>query len=202
MNILQINSSARGEDSHSTRLARHMVQRLREAAPDATLTLRDVGHTHPPELDEAALQALFTPADKRTPWQGERVAANDLIIDEVKAADVLVLAAPMYNFGSPVSLKNWMDAIARAGVTFRYTEKGPVGLLTGKKAYVLLTRGGVHRGAETDSQVPHLRTFLGFLGITDVKFIYAEGLAMGAEAERAAFEAAEKEIDDMIAVPA
>src|SRR6059058_3206995 len=132
MNILQINSSARRDASHSTRLATRLVERLREAALESTLTVRDFNNAPHPVLDETALGALFTPADQRTPEQAARVALDDALIAEARAADMIVLGAPMYNFGMPIQLKAWFDAIARAGVTFRYTENGPEGLLKGK----------------------------------------------------------------------
>src|SRR5262245_11969261 len=125
MNILQINSSARREGSHSTRIATRIVQRLRDADPDAAVTVRDLTATPHPALDEATLGALFTPAAQRTIEQAERVALDDALIAEIKAADIVVLGVPMYNFGVSVQLKNWIDAISRAGQTFRYTEKGP-----------------------------------------------------------------------------
>ena len=136
-----------------------------------------------PILDEAALGALFTPADQRTPEQSARVALDDALIAEIQAADAIVLGVPMYNFGVPAPLKNWIDAISRAGVTFRYTEKGPEGLLKGKTVYVALTRGGKYRNTPADTQVPYLQTVFTFLGMTDVHFVYAEGLAMGPDAE-------------------
>ncbi|WOB08374.1 FMN-dependent NADH-azoreductase [Piscinibacter gummiphilus] len=191
MNVLQINSSARTTGSHSTRLAGDIVQRL----GDATLTVRDLGKNPLPALDEAALGALFTPADQRSPAQAARVAQDDALIAEVQAADVLVLGVPMYNFGVPAALKNWIDAIARAGVTFKYTDKGPIGLLTGKKVYIALARGGIYRDTPADSQVPYLKSVLGFLGMTDVQFFYAEGLAMGPEAEKKALASATTQID-------
>lgn len=191
MNVLQINSSARTTGSHSTRLAGDIAQRLGEA----TLTVRDLGKNPLPALDEAALGALFTPADQRTPAQAARVAQDDALIAEVQAADVLVLGVPMYNFGVPAALKNWIDAIARAGVTFKYTDKGPVGLLTGKKVYIALARGGLYRDTPADSQVPYLKSVLGFLGMTDVQFFYAEGLAMGPEAEKKALASAAAQIE-------
>ena len=191
MNVLQINSSARTTGSHSTRLAGDIVQRLHAA----TLTVRDLGKQPLPALDEAALGALFTPAEQRTPAQSARVAQDDALIAEVQAADVLVLGVPMYNFGVPAALKNWIDAIARAGVTFKYTDKGPIGLLTGKKVYVALARGGLYRDTPADSQVPYLKSVLGFLGMTDVQFFYAEGLAMGPEAEKKALASAAAQIE-------
>lgn len=199
MRILQVNSSARREGSHSTRLADRIVARLRAADPDATLVVRDLTATPHPVLDEAALGALFTPAAQRTDEQRARVALDDALIAEVQAADVVVLGVPMYNFGVPAALKNWIDAIARAGVTFRYTAKGPEGLLPGKKVYVALARGGRYRNTPADTQVPYLKTVLGFLGMTDVAFVFAEGLAMGADAERDALAAAYDEIDAVVA---
>ncbi|MFL6663803.1 MAG: FMN-dependent NADH-azoreductase [Rhizobacter sp.] len=198
MNIVQLNSSARAENSHSTRLANSIVERLRASHTNATLTVRDLARTPHPALDEAALGALFSPADKRTPEQAARVAQDDALIAELMAADVIVLGVPMYNFGVPAQLKNWIDAVARAGVTFRYTEMGPVGLVQGKKVYVALTRGGLYRNTPADTQVPYLKTFLGFIGLTDVEFIYAEGLAMGPEAEQKALASAQSQIEEAL----
>jgi len=198
MKILQINSSARAEGSHSTRLANAIVERLSADRPNATLTVRDLGRTPHPMLDEAALQALFTPADKRTPEHAARVAQDDALIAEIQAADVVVIGVPMYNFGVPAQLKNWIDAISRAQVTFRYSANGPEGLLTGKKVYLALTRGGLYRNTPNDSQTPYLKTFFGFLGMTDVQFVYAEGLALGPEAEQNALSSAFEQIEQAV----
>jgi len=200
MNILQINASARREGANSTRVANSIVARLQAANPGASLTLRDLSGDPHPALDEAALGALFTPAEQRTPGQAARVERDDALIAEVQAADLLVLGVPMYNFGIPVQLKNWIDAIARNGVAFRYTETGPEGLLTGKKVYIALARGGRYRGTEADSQVPYLKTVLGFLGMTDLHFIYAEGLNMGPESAAQGFAQAEADLAAAIAV--
>ncbi len=194
MNILQINASARSEAANSTRVANSIATRLQSANPAARLSVRDLAVTPHPVLDETALGALFTPAEQRTVEQAARVALDDALIAEVEAADAIVLGVPMYNFGVPVQLKNWIDAIARNGVTFRYTEQGPEGLLKGKTVYVALARGGSYRGTEADSQVPYLKTVLGFLGMTDVHFIYAEGLNMGAEAAERGFAQAEADL--------
>jgi FMN-dependent NADH-azoreductase len=194
MNILQINSSQRPGTSNSARLADAVVQRLRAANPDTATTVRDLARQPLPELDETALQALFTAAEDRTPEQAARVAQDDAVIAEVQAADVVVLAVPMYNFGVTAQLKNWIDAIARAKVTFTYIDKGPVGLLRNKKVYAVLTRGGFYRDTAGDSQVPYLKMVLGFLGMTDVEFIYAEGIAMGPEAEQQALASAREQI--------
>ncbi len=199
MNILQINASARGQDANSTRLAAAVVERLRAANPGAELCLRDLGATPHPVLDEAALGALFTPAEQRSAAQAARVALDDALIAELFAADVVVLGVPMYNFGVPVQLKTWIDAVARNGVTFRYTEQGPQGLLVGKTVIVALARGGRYRDTPADSQVPYLKTVLGFLGLTDVRFVYAEGLNMGAEAAAAGHAQAQADIDAALA---
>lgn len=199
MNILQINSSARSVASHSTTLADDIVARTRAAHPGASLTVRDLAANPHPALDEVALSALFTPETQRSAGQAARVALDDALIAEVQAADVLILGVPMYNFGVSTQLKNWIDAISRARVTFRYTENGPEGLLTGKTVYVALTRGGVHRDQASDTVVPYLRTVLGFLGMSDLRFVYAEGLGMGPEAERQGLAGARAEIDALFA---
>ena len=198
MNILQINSSARTQGSQSTLLADELSARLQALNPGATLTLRDLARDPHPVLDEAALQALFTPADQRTPAQSARVALDDALIAQIQSADAVVLGVPMYNFGVPAQLKNWIDAIARVKVTFAYTEKGPQGLLTGKKVYVALARGGLYRNTPADSQVPYLKSVLAFLGMADVEFFYAEGLAMGAEAAEKGLATARAQIEEAV----
>lgn len=199
MNILQINGSARAEGANSTKVADDIVARLQAANPGATLSVRDLARNPHPALDEAALGALFTPGDQRTPEQAARVALDDALIAQVQAADVIVLGVPMYNFGISAQLKNWIDAIARAGVTFRYTENGPEGLLKGKKVYVAFARGGRYRGTAADTQTPYLKNVLGFLGLTDVRFAYAEGLAMGPEAAAQGFADAQADIEAALA---
>ncbi|MBX3680643.1 MAG: NAD(P)H-dependent oxidoreductase [Rhodocyclaceae bacterium] len=199
MNILQINASAKRQGSESTRLANAITGRLRAADPSAEVVTRDLASAPMPVLDDAALGALFTPAAERSLEQAARVALDDAAIAEIQAADVVVLGVPMYNFGVPAQLKNWIDAISRAQVTFRYTEKGPQGLLVGKKVYVALTRGGRYRDTPADSQVPYLKTVLAFLGMDDVQFVYAEGLAMGADVAAEALASAGREIEQLAA---
>jgi FMN-dependent NADH-azoreductase len=181
MNILQINSSVRGAESESTRVGNTIVAKLVAANPGAQVKVRDLAATPHPVLDDAALGALFTPADKRTAPQAARVALDDALIAEVQAADVVVLGAPMYNFGMSVQLKTWFDAIARAGVTFRYTESGPEGLLKGKKVFVAASRGGIYP-EDADPQVPHIRMLLNFVGMTGATFVYSAGQSMGPDA--------------------
>jgi len=199
MKILQINTSARSAGANSTRLADSITARLKARNPAAVIELRDLAANPHPVLDEAALGALFTPAEQRTTEQAARVALDDALIAQLQSADVIVLGVPMYNFGVPVQLKTWIDAIAKAGTTFRYTENGPEGLIKGKKVYVALARGGIYRDTPADSQVPYLKAVLGFVGMTDVDFIYAEGLAMGADSADKGFAAAAAQIDEQLA---
>ena len=198
MNILQLNSSARrvqdGQGSVSTRLAQELVAALSERQAGAALTVRDLGLDPVAPLDEAALGALFTPAEQRSPEQAARVAAADALVAELMAQDLIVIATPMINFGVPTQLKNWIDAVARAGVTFRYTATGPEGLVKGKKVYVVVASGGMHRGQSTDGITPYLRTVLGFMGMSDVEFIYAEGMGMGPQAVEAGMASARQQI--------
>ena len=199
MKILQINASARSAGANSTRLADTVTARLKAQHPNASVELRDLASDPHPVLDEPALTALFTPVEQRTPEQAARVALDDALIAQLQSVDAIVLGVPMYNFGVPVQLKTWIDAIARAGVTFRYTANGPEGLVKGKKVYVALARGGLYRNTPADSQVPYLKSVLAFLGMTDVEFIYAEGLAMGADSASKAFAEAEARIGELIA---
>lgn len=199
MKILQLNASARSNGSNSTRLADTITARLKARHPGAVVELRDLASDPHPVLDEAALTALFTPAEQRSAEQAARVALDDALIAQLLESDVIVLGVPMYNLGVPVQLKTWIDAIARAGVTFRYTANGPEGLLKGKKVYVALARGGLYRDTPNDAQVPYLKNVLGFLGMTDVEFIYAEGLAMGAESASKAFAEADARMDELFA---
>jgi FMN-dependent NADH-azoreductase len=202
MNILQINSSARplqadGQGSHSTRLASELVEALKAKNSAAQVTVRELGLDPHPAMDEFALGALFTAAEARSPEQAARVAANDVLIAELMTHDVIVIGAPMINFGVPSQLKNWIDAVARAGTTFQYTAGGPEGLVKHKKVYVISARGGIHRDQPSDGVTPYLRTVLGFLGMSDVEFIYAEGMGMGPEAVEAGLASARAQIAEL-----
>jgi FMN-dependent NADH-azoreductase len=152
-----------------------------------------------PHLTAERFAAFGTPASERTLEQQRYVAESDALIDELRRAEVLVLGLPMYNFGVPSTLKAYFDHVARANVTFRYTAEGPVGLLTGKRAYVFATRGGQHAGTPGDLQTAYVRQFLGFIGIRDVEFIYAEGLALGPEQRERALAAAAERIGQLAA---
>jgi FMN-dependent NADH-azoreductase len=194
--ILALHSSLLSEHSISSRLVNQTVAALRQSAPNAEVTVRDFAASPVPHLDGEALSGIR--GDAVTEAQiAARALANQLI-GELKAADVLVIGAPMYNFGIPSSLKAWFDYVLHPGVTFQYGEGGPKGLLTGKRAIVILSRGGFYSDGPAkayDSQEPHLRTLLGFMGITDGTFIYAERLAMGLQVQEAALATATGQIE-------
>lgn len=197
--LLQINSSIFAQGGQSSQLAQHYVEAWHKSHPDGEIILRDLAKEPVPHLDGARVGALFTPAEKRSAEQQEVVAYSDRLIAEIQAADVIVIAAPMYNFTIPSTLKAYFDHIARAGVTFRYTEAGSVGLITGKKVVIFSTRGGHYKDGPNDSETALLRQFLGFLGMTDVSFVYAEGLALGEQQKQAALLAARDEAARLVA---
>lgn len=172
--VLALKSSILGDYSQSNKLIEDFIKNVDQDK----LTVRDLAATPLPVLDFAVATALRATEDLSQEQQAV-VELSDTLIEEVKAADTLVIAAPMYNFTIPTQLKNWIDLIARAGVTFKYTENGVQGLIEGKKAIVITTRGGIHKDSPTDNVTPYLRTVLGFVGITDVEFVYAEALNMG-----------------------
>jgi FMN-dependent NADH-azoreductase len=181
--ILQLNTSILSGDGQSTRLAEELVASLRQE--DTQVMVRDLARNPVPHLTSERFGAFLSKPEARTAEQEAVVRYSDLLISELKRADAIVLALPMYNFGVPSTLKAYIDHIARAGVTFRYTEQGPVGLLGGRKVYVVATRGGLYAGTPADTQTSYVRDILAFLGITDVEFVYAEGLAIN-EASKAA----------------
>ena len=196
--LLQIQASIFSNGGQSSRLAERFVSQWRAANPGAEVITRDLARDPVPHLTAERFQAFLAKPEERTLQQDADAAYSDTLIDELKRADVIVLGLPMYNFGLPSSLKAYFDHIARAGRTFSYTEKGPVGLLTGKKAYVFATRGGLYAGGALDTQTPYVRDFLRFLGINDVEFVYAEGLGMGDAAKNAALAKAENAIGSLI----
>jgi FMN-dependent NADH-azoreductase len=199
MTLLQINASIFSNHGQSTRLADEFVAAWRASNPDAKVIVRNLAEETVPHLDAERFGAFLAKPGERSVEQQAVVEYSDALIDELKRADVLVLGLPMYNFGVPSTLKAYIDHIARAGATFKYTEKGPVGLLTGKKAYVFATRGGLYAGTPLDTQTAYVRDMLRFLGIDDVEFIYAEGLAIGAERKAAALSQAQRAIERLAA---
>ncbi|CRG49633.1 FMN-dependent NADH-azoreductase [Yersinia wautersii] len=179
--VLVLKSSILATSSQSNQLADFFVEQWQAAHAGDQITVRDLAAQPIPVLDGELVGALRPSGTALTPRQQEALALSDELIAELQANDVIVIAAPMYNFNIPTQLKNYFDMIARAGVTFRYTEKGPEGLVTGKRAIILTSRGGIHKDTPTDLVVPYLRLFLGFIGITDVEFVFAEGIAYGPE---------------------
>jgi len=184
-NVLAITSSPMAEGSVSNELVQHFVEQYVSAGNVAHVVRRDVGITPPPHLDASTIGAFYTPTEQADASTRERLAISDALVDELEAAEVIVIGAPMHNFGITSGLKSWVDHVARVGRTFTYTENGPKGLLDGqgKKVYVLTSRGGRYaKGTPTESldlQTPYLKTVLGFIGLTDVTFISAEGVAGG-----------------------
>ncbi|HZF18084.1 MAG TPA: NAD(P)H-dependent oxidoreductase [Burkholderiales bacterium] len=198
MNILQINSSIFSGAGQSTGLADQFVARLQAQNPGARLTVRDLAGDPVPHLDAARFGAFLAKPEDRTPAQQAVVTYSDVLIDELKRADVVVLGLPLYNFGLPSTLKAYFDHVGRVGATFRYTEKGPVGLLTGKKVFVFAARGGFYAGTPNDSQTPYIRAFLSFLGMSDIEFVYAEGLAISEASKQQGIARARAEIDRLV----
>jgi FMN-dependent NADH-azoreductase len=195
--ILNIISSPRGEASNSIKLANAIIDRLKEQDPAAAVQVKDLTKSPFPHLEEAHLNAFFTPVEQHTEANKEAIRHSDEAIKEIMDADVLVIGAPMYNFGVSSVLKSWFDHIARAGITFKYTAEGPVGLITGKKAYIAIATGGVYSSGEAvayDFVTPYIKTMLAFIGITDVTVVRAEGFAV-AELQGAALD---KGIDSIV----
>lgn len=197
--LLQINTSLFSEGGQSSQLADAFVAAWQQKHPDAQVVKRDLAAEPVPHLTAERFAAFLAKPEDRTPAQQAVVAYSDQLIDELRAADVIVLGLPMYNFGIPSMLKAYFDHIARAGVTFRYTAEGPVGLLTGKTVYVFAARGGLYAGTPKDTATTYVRDFLAFIGITDVEFVYAEGLAIGEESKTAALGKARAELAQLAA---
>ncbi len=198
MNLLHISSSIFGADGKSSQLSRHFIEQFQAQHPGSKVTERDLAQNPVPHLDLATLQANLTAPEQRTAEQQATAALADELIGELQTHDVLLLSVPMYNFGIPSTLKAWIDSVARAGTTFRYTANGPEGLLKNKKAYVMAARGGAYQGTAADTQTAYLKTFLGFIGITDVTFVYAEKLSMHADQQPQILADAKAEIDKLI----
>jgi FMN-dependent NADH-azoreductase len=184
--ILHLTSSIFGEKGESSRLSSEFVDRL----PDTKVIRRDLGKDPIPHLDGARFGAFLSRPDTRTPEQQAVLDQSNALIAELQAADTIVIGAPLYNFGISSQLKAWFDHVARAGVTFKYTDTGSVGLLSGRKAYVFTARGGHYAGTPADIHTAYLKTMLGFLGIADVTFVHAEGLAISKDRKAAALAAA------------
>jgi FMN-dependent NADH-azoreductase len=197
--VLIIDSAATGDASVSRKLTAELAERLAQRDPTVRIVRRDIGASPVPHLTAETVGAIRgAPADTDT--ARDALALSDALIAEVKEADLIVIGAPMYNFGMSSTLKTWFDHVLRAGITFRYTAEGPEGLVKDKKAVVVETRAGFYSegpAAVMDNQEPHIRTLLGFMGVTDVTFVRAEKLAFGPEAASAAIAEAVERLDDL-----
>jgi FMN-dependent NADH-azoreductase len=191
INVLRIDSSGRSEGSVSRQLTAKTVAKL-----GGSTTHRDLLEQPLAQVDGTWLGANWTPTDQLTAEQTETLAISTTLIQEIKDADTLVIGVAMYNFGISASLKAWVDLVCRAGQTFEYTEKGPVGLMTGKRAIVVIASGGVPIGSPMDHASTYMTTMLGFIGITDVTLVSAEGTARDLET---AVKSAENQIEAIAA---
>ena len=189
--VLVLNSSLNGEQGNSTKLSQLFVEQL-SSKQQIAVTPRDLSNDAIAHLTQTEMAAWMTDANERSDEQKALAAISDELIAELTDNELIVIGMPMYNFGIPSTFKAWIDRIARAGITFKYTEQGAVGLLENKKVVVLAARGGIYQGTDMDTQTKYLKDVLGFVGISDINFIYAEGLAMpGAEQS---LQAAEQQI--------
>jgi FMN-dependent NADH-azoreductase len=193
--LLLIKTSIFSDGGQSSRLAERFVAAWRESNPNGTVRVRDLAKDPVPHIDAGRFSAFLAKPAERTSEQQAVVDYSDELIDGLKDADVIVFGLPMYNFGVPSTLKAYFDHIARAGVTFRYTEKGSVGLLAGKRVYIFAARGGLYAGTPRDTQTQYVRDFLAFLGMNEVEFIYAEGLAVSEAVKHQAIARANAQID-------
>lgn len=200
--ILHINSSIRSAGSVSRRLSSEFLSRWKAAHPGDVVIERDLANDPVPHLTEQMMGAFFTPVDQHSAEQARTIALADALVDELRRADVIVLGAPMYNFSISSALKAWIDHVTRAGVTFSYSETGPVGLVTGKKVYLFTASGGVYSEGPAQAmnfQETYLRAVLGFIGLTDITVVRAEGLAMGEPAVDAALTQGQRAIAELVA---
>lgn len=190
--LLQINSSLFSDKGNSSTLSNEFVQTWLAKHPEGKVVVRDLAKNPIPHLDSTTVSAFFTPAESRTAEQQALVDFSDNLIHELSAADAVVIGVPLYNFGVPSTLKAYFDQLARAGITFKYTATGPVGLLADKPVHIIAARGGFHLGQASDSQTGFLNTFLNFLGLHSIHYIYAEGLNISDAKEKSLTQAREK----------
>lgn len=180
--LLHIKSSIFGDEGKSSQLAATFIEHWKQANPKGRVLVRDLIAEELPHLDSFVVGALMTPEAERSEAQQALVDRSDQFIREIKAADKIIMGVPMYNFSIPTQLKAYFDLLARAGVTFKYTDQGSVGLIEDKPVYLFATRGGLYNESGIDFQIPFVKQFLGFIGLTSVQVIFAEGLNMGAVA--------------------
>lgn len=192
--LLHVRSSIFGDDGQSSGLANEFIAQWQQTHDKAEIITRDLVSDPLPQLDANLVSALMSSAESRTVQQQSIVDLADRLLAEVRSADQLLIGVPMYNFGIPVQMKAWFDLLARSGVTFKYTEQGPVGLLEDKPVVLIATRGGQYRDAGHDFQIPFVKQFLGFIGLKNVRTVYAEGLNMGDGVQTESLAAARAEL--------
>jgi FMN-dependent NADH-azoreductase len=202
-NILLVLGSPRDRASYSHQIGRRIVDDLKSRYPAAKIVVRNLAKEPLPDVTEAFTTGRVLGKDQRSAAEAKALVLSDVLVGELLAADVLVLATPMHNFGVSASVKAWIDHIVRPGVTFSYSDKGPMGLAAGKKAILVLARGGIYSEGSMkpyDFQEPYLRTVLGFIGMTDIKVVRIEGVALGDDALRAAVTSAKAQADEVVRV--
>lgn len=197
--LLQIKTSLNGDDGQSNALTNTFVERWQKRHPEGRVITRDLHEQPVPHLDQERLHAFVTKREERSERQQAIVDYSDELIEELREADLVALGVPMYNFGIPSTLKAYFDHVARSGVTFQYSSSGPQGLLDDKPVYLFAARGGIYSDGPSDWQSGYLNTFLGFIGLKDTRFIYAEGLAMGSDQADKALNNAHQKIDSALA---
>jgi len=196
-NVLVVQSSLNNQSGNSTKLANQYIEALQNKT-SIKVTARNLAEEDLPHLTDLEMQAWMTAEAQRTDNQTKLAAISQSIVDDVLLAEEIVLAVPMYNFGIPSVLKAWFDRLARAGITFQYTENGPKGLLSNKQVTVLAARGGKYQGTALDTQTEFIKNFFAFLGLDNIQFIYAEGLAMGDDSAKQSWENANEKIMELI----
>lgn len=194
--ILVVNSSLNSDAGNSSKLVASYLKNL--PGDEVKLDILDLNEAQLPHLTQKEMAAWMTAPEERTPEQAELAGISDALLSRLEEADEVVIGLPMYNLGVPSTFKSWIDRLARAGKSFKYTENGPVGLIADKPVTVLAARGGVYAGTEYDTQTPYIRHIFGLMGITKVNFVYAEGLNMGEEAAANAFSAANEKIIELL----
>ena len=197
--LLQINSSLHSGSGQSSLLARQFVDKWQQSNPEGRVIVRDLATSPVPHLTTERFQAFLTSPEERSIQQSEFALESDELIRELEQADIVVIGVPMYNFGIPSTLKAWIDHVARAGKTFKYTASGSVGLLADRPTFIFAARGGVYLNTALETQTPYLTQFLNFVGIKNIKFIYAEGLAMGEASRSKSLEVASQSIEKIAA---
>lgn len=196
-NVLQLNASLQGENGQSSKLASEFVNKLQESEA-IHLDKVDLNTLNLPHLSAQEMQTWNMVSDSMSPEQTELARYSNTLLEQLEASDIIVVGMPMYNFTIPSTFKAWIDRVARAGRTFSYTSEGPKGHLVGKTVYVFAARGGIYQGTGSDTQTPYLRLVFGLMGITDVNFVYLEGLNMGEEHAQTSWQAARHTLSELL----